>query len=221
MKPNFFTRIIASIVFWWRNRSAKSVEIDRDLPEFPTISKMETVVENVGISDLETPLKKEYLDELEENEKCAPICKNNTKNNAFIKAMEFSATAQRLGINNTMPKEFRQNALALKKEILNPLMDATGWTYRVTSGFRNDRVNSEVGGATNSLHRFAQAVDFVCYRSGVRVPVIEVARKMRDLGLPIRMTILYGTFTHADHVIGGENNRSVSFHSSHKGERVL
>ena len=210
--------MISSLMYWWANRR-NAGEIDRGLPEFnpPTISKKETVDDVVN-----TPMSEAYLWEVEENEKCAPICGDYTKNNAFIKAMEFSATAQRLGIDNTMPKEFRQNALALKREILDPLMVANSdLSYRVTSGFRNDRVNSEVGGAQNSLHRFAQAFDVVFYRNGARVPPIEVARIVKILGLTTNSIGVYGTFTHFDYIIGGSNNGSVWFHSSHTGERRL
>ena len=198
-------------LFAWFRRNDVSV-LDTNLPEFKP-KKAEVI---------DIPMSKEYVEELEENEKCAVVCNDCTTEVDFIVAMEASATARKRGINNTMPEALRANALALLHFIIKPLMAATGWTYRITSGYRNEELNAAVGGAPRSLHRFAQALDFVCYdENRNRVPVIMVARKMRDLKLLIRLTILYGTFTHAEHIIGGENNRQISHHSSHVGERLV
>lgn len=183
-------------------------ELDTNLPEFaPNVDN--------------TPLCKEYLEEIEENEKCAPVCNDCTSEADFLSAMEVSATATRLGVDNTIPKELRENALLLKREIIDPLMKATGWTYRITSGFRNDRVNSAVGGSDNSHHRFARAADIVPYdANGNRVPVLVVATKIRDMGLDAREVGLYGTFTHVAKLKGNKNGMRIFYHSSYNGVRL-
>ena len=197
----------------FRRNSASA--LDTNLPDFDP--RKDEVID--------TPMSEEYLKEIEENEKCAPICNDCTAEADFIAAMEVSATAKRLSIDNTMPKELRENALRLKKNILDPLMEETGWTYRITSGFRNDRVNAAVGGADSSHHRFARAADIVPYdENGNRVPVLVVAAKIRDMNKnrrDIRELGLYGTFTHVAEVEGNKLGLRIFHHSSYSGVRLL
>ena len=167
-----------------------------------------------------TPTSAEYLQEIEENEKCAVACNDCTAEADFIAAMEFSTTARNRGIPNVMPEELRQNALALLHNILTPLMKATGWTYTINSGFRSDELNTAVGGARTSQHRTGEAVDIRCYDvNGRRVPVLEVAR-MAKKHLQYDQQILYGTFNHLSYRKNGNNRGQIIYHSSYNGERL-
>ena len=87
-----------------------------------------------------------------------------------------SATARRLGINNTPAKFERENLVALVDNILDPLREAWGAPIIVTSGYRCYPVNKVVGGAKSSQHCLGQAADI---RTLSDKP--EDNRKLRDL----------------------------------------
>lgn len=71
-----------------------------------------------------------------------------------------SSTARQKSIENLPSWEtvLRLNQLAL---FLDGLREAWGSAINVTSGFRNDRLNSAVNGVPNSAHRTGWAADLV------------------------------------------------------------
>lgn len=84
---------------------------------------------------------------------------NITKNFTF-EELTNSATAKRLGIDNTPNEKERESIIKLAKEVLQPIRDAWKSPLIVTSGFRCEKLNNAVGGAKNSQHKFGEAVDF-------------------------------------------------------------
>lgn len=82
-----------------------------------------------------------------------------------------SATARKLGIDNTPTAEHRTNLEELVAKLLDPLREA--WAIRcaneqwgtpvlaVTSGYRGFRLNESVGGSTTSAHCVGYAADLV------------------------------------------------------------
>lgn len=72
-----------------------------------------------------------------------------------------SDTANRRGINNSLPKDLLPNAQALINNILDPLREAYGKPIVVTSGYRCETLNKAVGGSPTSDHRFGKAADIV------------------------------------------------------------
>lgn len=91
---------------------------------------------------------------------------NLTKN---FQLWEFvkSATADRLGIDNTPNEEEIENLRKLCKEILQPARDALG-PLRISSGFRSEELNTKVGGVENSDHRLGFAADVIPVTAGTR-----------------------------------------------------
>lgn len=69
-----------------------------------------------------------------------------------------SQAAERLGINNVMASEDRENAKALCAAVLQPTRDALG-IITVNSGYRNYVVNRAVGGQDTSQHLHGMAAD--------------------------------------------------------------
>ena len=174
---------------------------------------------------VDIPMSKEYLEEIESNDKyCVEnnYYINNCPNVDALMAMaSASVTAQRKGIENIPDEEAIANIIALYNAILVPFIDATGWRKAVTSWLRVVLLNIAVGGASTSQHIPAEAVDFRCYdENGRRIPILEMARKVRDLGLPFDQMILYGTFLHVSHRREGKNRGQVLYHSSYNGERL-
>lgn len=70
-----------------------------------------------------------------------------------------SATAKRLGIDNTPSFEVVANLDLLRQNILDPLRHEWGYPIRVTSGYRCPELNAAVGGSKTSQHMKGQAAD--------------------------------------------------------------
>ena len=70
-----------------------------------------------------------------------------------------SATARRLGIDNTADASIRANLTALVENVLDPLRARWGMPIIVTSGYRSTALNKAVGGAANSQHTKGMAAD--------------------------------------------------------------
>lgn len=73
--------------------------------------------------------------------------------------MTASATAKRLGIDNTPTAKIVENLQLLVTNVLDPLRLAWGRPVIVTSGYRCPKLNAAVHGATQSQHRLGQAAD--------------------------------------------------------------
>ena len=75
-----------------------------------------------------------------------------------IKEMCYSETAKKYGINNTPSPsiEAHLNELMI---FLDGLREAWGSAIKVTSGYRNNRVNTLVGGSKTSAHMVGYAAD--------------------------------------------------------------
>lgn len=70
-----------------------------------------------------------------------------------------SATALRKGIDNTPDAVIKAHLTALVANVLDPLREAWGQPIIVTSGYRCERLNRAVGGASKSQHVKGQAAD--------------------------------------------------------------
>ena len=71
----------------------------------------------------------------------------------------YSATAERLKLDNTPNEKEIEFLRKLANEVLQPIRDKWGRPIVVTSGFRSEKVNNAVGGVKNSQHRLGQAAD--------------------------------------------------------------
>ena len=82
-------------------------------------------------------------------------------NNYFtIKELVYSATAEKLKINNKPTKEIETNLKELI-DFLNPLREAWGSPIIVSSGYRCPELNKAIGGVVNSAHQYGFAVDLI------------------------------------------------------------
>ena len=88
-----------------------------------------------------------------------------------------SATAKRLGIDNTPSKEESEKLHLLASKILQPLRDAYRNPIRISSGFRCKALNKAVNGVPTSQHLKGEAVDI---NNGIpeNRKIFELAQKM-------------------------------------------
>ena len=70
-----------------------------------------------------------------------------------------SATARRLGIDNTPSPDARAALTQLVDNVLDPLREVWGAPLYVTSGYRCPALNRAVGGVPHSQHILGQAAD--------------------------------------------------------------
>ena len=81
-----------------------------------------------------------------------------TKNFSYDELIA-SATAKRLGLDNTPTPEEKEKLRQLAEDILQPIRDAWKSPIVVTSGYRSEEVNKAVGGVKTSQHRLGEAAD--------------------------------------------------------------
>ena len=84
-----------------------------------------------------------------------------------LEELTFSQTAARKGIDNTPNEEQKQNLLNLCIHVLEPVRHFLREPLRIGSGFRSDKLNKAIGGATRngvstSQHCEGKAADLVC-----------------------------------------------------------
>lgn len=80
-------------------------------------------------------------------------------NNFTLEELYASNTAKSKGIDNTPPTKVVQYLTALAKNVLQPIRDEWGESIIVSSAYRCPKLNSAVGGAKNSDHRYGCAAD--------------------------------------------------------------
>lgn len=78
--------------------------------------------------------------------------------NFKVSELEYSETAQKHKIDNTIPDELEGNAKRLL-EFVQGIRDKWGSGLLITSGFRGDVLNKLMGGSKTSAHRKCNAVD--------------------------------------------------------------
>ena len=101
-----------------------------------------------------------------------------------INELTRSATAARLGIDNSPTDTVRKNLEKLINTVLDPLREAWGAPIIVTSGYRCPKLNKAVGGAKTSQHVYGQAADIktVGDKPENNKKLFELAKKLIDEG---------------------------------------
>jgi hypothetical protein len=95
-----------------------------------------------------------------------------------------SATAQRLGLDNSLPPQLLGNVQALA-DMLEAVRAALGGKpLIVTSAYRSRELNRAVGGVTSSDHCMGQAADVVCPAYGTPHAVAKaLVPQLNELGI--------------------------------------
>ena len=84
--------------------------------------------------------------------------------NFSLEELTRSDTAERKGIDNSPTAEHIHNLAALCENVLQPLRDKLKHSIRVTSGYRSEKLNKAIGGASRngkptSEHCYGKAAD--------------------------------------------------------------
>jgi hypothetical protein len=143
--------------------------------------------------------------------------------NFSYREFEKSLTADRLGICNVIiTVRVRDAVRALTLNILQPLRDAVKRAVVISSGYRCAELNKHVpGSSATSQHPKGEAADiYVLLEDGSRMPSVELARIIIQLGLPFDQLIIYPTFVHVSHKLEGAQRGNVLYNKSYNGPRV-
>lgn len=105
-----------------------------------------------------------------------------------------SPTCEAQGIENIPNANALSNAQALVQYVLDPLREYVGRPILVTSFYRSEQCNNEIGGAENSRHKLGKAADIQLFIDGVRRNDL-LLDAIDDLNLPFdRLIREYGTY---------------------------
>lgn len=101
-----------------------------------------------------------------------------------INELTRSATANKLGIDNTPSDTIKKNLEKLINTVLDPLREAWGAPIIVTSGYRCPALNRAVKGSKTSQHVLGQAADIktVGDKPENNKKLFELAKKMVEDG---------------------------------------
>ena len=124
-----------------------------------------------------------------------------------MEELTYSSTALLMGWRNKTTNEVEENLISLRRMVLNPTREHMGMPIYVTSGFRSEDVNKEIGGAPNSQHMKGEAADISTLK---KLKNIEMFRYIRD-NLVFDQLILEdgGRWIHVSYVTGRKNRKQV------------
>ena len=103
-----------------------------------------------------------------------------------IKELCRSATAERLGIDNTPPRSAVTALHELVDHVLDPLREAWGGPIHVNSGYRCPELNRAVGGTPYSQHQRGEAADITV---GIPARNRRLLALIKRLNLPVDQCI--------------------------------
>jgi zinc D-Ala-D-Ala carboxypeptidase len=109
-----------------------------------------------------------------------------------LEEMVVSDYATRNGLKNIPSEKAKENLLLLCKNELEPLRKAVNMPVVVISGFRSTKVNTAIGGATNSQHTKGQAADIIVPGMTVK-EVFDIAAEQLEFD---QLIDEFGQWTH-------------------------
>ena len=108
--------------------------------------------------------------------------------NFTLQELTYSATALRLGIENSPSKEGILKLTLLATSLLQPLRERLG-ALRVTSGYRSPQLSEAIGSSSNSQHCRYEAVDIQYVKRG-KMNNLDIYNALIDLDLDYDQCIL-------------------------------
>lgn len=83
----------------------------------------------------------------------------NLSKNLTLAEMVNSATAKRLGIDNSPTTEHIENMKLLAVKVFQPIRNHFGVPIFISSGYRSEKLNKAIKGSLTSQHSKGQAID--------------------------------------------------------------
>lgn len=111
-----------------------------------------------------------------------------------LEELVVSQTAVRLGIDNTPPAPLLAHLLLLAEGLERIRVVLGNRPITITSGYRCARLNTVLGGASDSRHLVGLAADILCPSFG---SPLAVCQAIVDAGLEIDQVIHEGKWCHA------------------------
>ena len=108
--------------------------------------------------------------------------------NFTLNELTYSATALRLGIDNSPSKEGIYKLTLLATSVLQLLRDRIG-ALRITSGYRSPQLSEAIGSSSNSQHCRYEAVDLQFVKRG-KMNNLDIYNALIDLDLDYDQCIL-------------------------------
>ena len=138
--------------------------------------------------------------------------------NFSYREFERSATADAHMICNVIRTfEVRDAIYELVEEVLQPLRDEIGEPVDISSGYRCPELNAFIPRSSpTSQHTKGEAADIKA-RS---LSPLDLARVIVRMGLPFDQLILYPTFVHVSHKMGGPQRGQILYNRSYRGDRI-
>lgn len=143
-----------------------------------------------------------------------------------FKLSEFavSAAASAKGHKFSVPEDVVPNIQSLVEKLLQPICDATGWSDKINSGYRDDFTNKLVGGVSNSQHRIGEASDNMFFQKAdeknVYLLPIDVLKKVVELDLDFDQMIAYNGFVHLSYTTKRKNRKQILYNKSYTGKKL-
>lgn len=138
--------------------------------------------------------------------------------NFSYREFERSATADAHMICNVIRTfEVRDAIYELVEEVLQPLRDEIGEPIDISSGYRCPELNAFIPRSSpTSQHTKGEAADI----KARNLSPLELARTIVRMGLPFDQLILYPTFVHVSHKLGGPQRGHILYNRSYRGDRI-
>jgi hypothetical protein len=138
-----------------------------------------------------------------------------------FKLWEFvtSTTADQNGIINIPNQTETVHLRTLCKKILQPARKVLG-PLKISSGFRSEKLNKLVGGATNSDHRFGYAADVIPFNVSTRKLAEWIVKNCREFD---QVILEFGTISNPNwiHVSAAPTNRKQVLRAIYKDKKIV
>ena len=140
--------------------------------------------------------------------------------NFTLEELRDSATAKKLGIINAPGVDEVCAMCALVHNVLQPLRDAMNEPIKIGSGYRCAKLNTAVGGVSNSQHTKGEAADIDTGNHTESYRLARIAKTTPAIMREIDQMILYPTFVHFSHKLKGRNRQQILYNKSYKGQKI-
>jgi len=126
-------------------------------------------------------------------------------NHFTLQELKKSATADKLGINNSIPLSIIPNIEVLINQVLDPIREYMNEPIYVNSGYRCPLLNKAVGGVAGSQHVLGQAAD-ISTRSRENNLIME---RYIEENLVFDQMIVYKNFIHISYRTTGNRKEII------------